>query len=227
MSNKIRSNTPNLVTCLNITSGCVALALAFHEKFDYACIAIIAAAVFDFLDGAIARVLGAYSEMGKELDSLCDVVSFGLAPAAIVYMMLPAPASYFALLIVVCGAVRLARFNVDTRQTDGFIGLPIPANALFWIGMVAFWKNFPPEQSQVWTYTLMVTLVAFAMVAPVRLPSLKFHNFKFGRENNPRFMLIIIAVAMLIWIGVPGLAVTVALYFLYGAIYTLASRKLA
>lgn len=227
MSNKIRSNTPNLVTCLNITSGCVALALAFHGKFDYACIAIVAAAVFDFLDGAIARALGAYSAMGKELDSLCDVVSFGLAPAAMVYMILPAPASYFALLIAVCGALRLARFNVDTRQTDGFIGLPIPANALFWIGMVAFWKNFPPTPSQTWTYALMVALVALAMVAPVRLPSLKFHDFKLGRENNPRFMLIIITVALLIWIGVPGLAVTVALYFLYGAISTLASRKLA
>ncbi|MCM1311053.1 MAG: CDP-diacylglycerol--serine O-phosphatidyltransferase [Bacteroides sp.] len=224
--NKVRSNTPNLITCLNITSGCIALVFAFAGKYDYASVAIIAAAVFDFLDGAMARALGAYSEMGKELDSLCDVVSFGLAPAALVYMQLPAPANYCALLIAVCGALRLARFNVDTRQHDGFIGLPIPANALFWIGMTAFWTNYPPTQTQVWTYAAMTILVALSMVAPVSLPSLKFHNFKPGRENNPRFIIIIITIALLLWLGISGLAVVIPIYFLYGAISTLASKKL-
>lgn len=225
--NKVRSNIPNFITCLNIASGTVAIALAFAGMLDYACAAIVAAAVFDFLDGAIARALKAYSDMGKELDSLCDVVSFGVAPAALVYIQLPAPARWFALLIAVCGALRLARFNVDTRQTDGFIGLPIPANALFWIGMTAFWQQFPPMLSQVWTYAVMVALVAFAMVAPVRLPSLKFHDFKPSRENNPRFAIIIITVALLFWLGISGLAVVIPLYFLYGAISTLAARKLS
>lgn len=225
--NKIRSNTPNLVTCLNIASGCVALVFAFSGRYDYASIAIIAAAFFDFMDGAIARALGAYSAVGKELDSLCDVVSFGVAPAALVYMQLPAPASYCAILIAICGALRLARFNVDTRQTDGFIGLPIPANALFWIGMTAFWRIFPPTQAQELTYALMTVLVALSMVAPVRLPSLKFHDFKLSRENNPRFLIIIITIGLLIWLGITGLAVVVPLYFLYGAISTLASRKLS
>lgn len=225
--NKIRANIPNFITCLNIASGSVAIALAFAGMLNYACAAIIAAAVFDFLDGAMARALKAYSDMGKELDSLCDVVSFGVAPAALVYVQLPAPACWFALLIAVFGALRLARFNVDTRQTDGFIGLPIPANALFWIGMTAFWSQFPPMPSQVWTYAAMVALVAFAMVAPVRLPSLKFHDFRPSRENNPRFAIIIITIALLFWLGISGLAVVIPLYFLYGAISTLASRKLS
>jgi len=225
--NKVRSNTPNLITCLNIASGCVALVFAFSGEYDYASLAIVAAALFDFLDGAVARLLGAYSAMGKELDSLCDVVSFGLAPAALVYMQLPAPACYCALLIAVCGALRLARFNIDTRQTDGFIGLPIPANAIFWIGMTAFWKDFPPTDAQAWTYAAVVILVALAMVAPVGLPSLKFHNFKPSRENNPRFLIIFITIATLLWLGIPGLAIVVLLYFLYGAISTLANRKLS
>lgn len=226
MSNKIIANIPNAITCLNITSGCVAVAFAFAGRFDLASVAICAAALFDFLDGAAARLLKAYSPMGKELDSLCDVVSFGVAPAAMVYLMLPAPANYFALAIAVCGALRLARFNVDTRQTDGFIGLPIPANALFWIGMVALWQEFPPQASSAWTYAALVVLVALTMVAPVHLPSLKFHDFKLSRENNPRFLIVIITVALLFWLGVPGLAVAIALYFLYGAVATLASRKL-
>lgn len=216
MSNKIISSIPNTITCLNITSGCVAIALAFAGNFTGASIAIVAAAVFDFLDGAVARALKAYSDMGKELDSLCDIVSFGLAPAAMVYMLLPAPASYAALAIPVCGALRLARFNIDTCQTNGFIGLPIPANALFWIGMAALWNQHPVASDAALPYAAMTILVALAMVAPVRLPSLKFHDFKPGRENNPRFMIIIMTLTLLIWLGIPGLAVAVAIYFLYG-----------
>lgn len=222
MSNKIIKSIPNSITCLNIASGCIAVALAFAGNYVGASIAICAAAVFDFLDGAVARALKAYSPMGKELDSLCDVVSFGVAPAAMVYTLLPAPASYFALAIPVCGALRLAKFNIDTRQTDGFIGLPIPANALFWIGMAALWSENPVAGGHTaWVYGAMVVAAALTMVAPVRLPSLKFHDFKPGRENNPRFMIIIITVALLCWLGTPGLAVAIAIYFLYGALSTL------
>lgn len=225
MSNIIVKSIPNAVTCLNIASGCIALALAFSGNIQWASVAIIAAAVFDFLDGAVARALKAYSPIGAELDSLCDVVSFGVAPAAIVYTLLPAPACYFALAIPVCGALRLARFNVETSKVEGFIGLPIPANALFWIGMAAFWQNCPPAAESAWTYALMVVLVALAMVAPVHLPSLKFHDFKLGRENNPRYLTIIITVALVAWLGMAGFAAAIALYFLYGAISTLANRR--
>lgn len=226
MSNKIISSIPNTITCLNIASGCIAIALAFAGMYTWASIAICAAAIFDFADGAAARLLKAYSPMGKELDSLCDVVSFGVAPAAMVYMLLPAPANYAALAIAICGALRLARFNIDTRQTNGFIGLPIPANALFWIGMAALWQEFPPQASSAWAYAAMVVLVALTMVSPVRLPSLKFHDFKLNRENNPRFLIIIITIALICWLGVPGLAVAIALYFLYGAVSTLSAPKL-
>lgn len=226
MSNKIRASIPNAVTCMNVASGCVALALAFAGHFDWASIAICAAAMFDFMDGALARLLKAYSPLGKELDSLSDLVSFGVAPAAMVYLLLPAPANYFALAIPVCGALRLAKFNIDTRQTSGFIGLPIPANALFWIGMASFWQHHAPQPAQVWTYAIMVVVVALSMLAPVRLPSLKFHSARPSRENTPRYMVLIITAACVLWLGVPGLAVAIALYFLYGAVLTLGSRKI-
>lgn len=225
MKIKIRQSIPNAVTCLNVTSGCIAVALAFAGDYIGASIAICAAAVFDFLDGAVARLLDAYSPMGKELDSLSDLVSFGVAPAAMVYTMLPAPVSYFAIAIPVCGALRLAKFNIDTRQVNGFIGLPIPANALFWIGMVSFWQTNPSQLSAATTAILIVAM-ALTMLAPVRLPSLKFHSARPSMENSPRYIIIIATALLVAWLGMPGLAVAIALYFLYGAVMTLATRSL-
>lgn len=225
MSNNIKASIPNAVTCLNVVSGCVAIALAFAGKFDLASIAICAAAFFDFMDGAMARLLNAYSPLGKELDSLSDLVSFGVAPAAMVYVLLPEPAKWLAIAIPVCGALRLAKFNIDTRQTSGFIGLPIPANALFWIGMAALWQQYPVAQSQAWTYAAVVVLVSLAMLAPVYLPSLKFHGMKPSQENTPRYLIILITIACVGLFGVPGLAVAIAIYFLFGAILTLSGRR--
>ncbi len=219
--NSLRLSIPNVITCLNIASGCVAVTLAFAGLYRWASIAICAAAAFDFMDGAVARLLNAYSPLGKELDSLSDLVSFGVAPAAMVYMLLPAPANYFAILIPVLGAIRLAKFNIDTRQTNGFIGLPIPANALFWIGMVSLWKTQPPHVGQWASYAILVAVVALAMLAPVKLPSLKFHSARPSRENTPRYLIILVTAGLIVWLGVPGLAVAIALYFLYGAAMSL------
>jgi len=224
MSNKLRTSIPNSVTCLNIASGCVAIAFAFAGKFEWASLAICAAALFDFLDGALARLLNAYSPLGKELDSLSDMVSFGVAPAAMVYILLPEPVSYFALAIPVCGALRLAKFNLDTRQTSGFIGLPIPANALFWIGEVSLWQTSPTTEANMWYRAAIVLLVSLAMLSPVRLPSLKFHSARPSRENTPRYLILIISAGCIVAFGVPGFAIAIGLYFLYGAISTVAAR---
>lgn len=205
---------------MNLVSGCVALVLAFNGQYGYASIAICSAAVFDFLDGAVARAIGAYSEIGAELDSLSDLVSFGVAPGLMVYCQLPAPYNLAAIAIPVCGALRLAKFNVDTRQTSSFIGLPIPANALFWIGASAFWAQYPQSVDPI-VWTIVVLAVALSMLAPVNLPSLKFHDFKFQGENRVRFFLIILTVALVALLGVPGLSVVIACYLMIGAFSTL------
>ncbi|MDE6683100.1 MAG: CDP-diacylglycerol--serine O-phosphatidyltransferase, partial [Muribaculaceae bacterium] len=144
--NTIKKNIPNSITCLNILAGLLSIVCSIKGEsplwglrgYEWGYILIGIAAVADFLDGFCARLLHAYSEMGKELDSLCDLVSFGVAPAFAVYACMDANGEewmkWLALLIPVAGALRLARFNVDTRQTVNFIGLPIPANAIFWIG---------------------------------------------------------------------------------------------
>ena len=150
--NAIRNNIPNAITSLNLLCGCMACIAAFHcndtmcgsaiKGYECAFILIGLAAVADFFDGLVARLLHAVSAIGAELDSLADLVSFGLAPAMVLYnMMLGHGAGHWALvalLLPVFGALRLARFNVDTNQTTTFTGLPIPANAIFWIGLTAW-----------------------------------------------------------------------------------------
>ncbi|HEX7411488.1 MAG TPA: CDP-alcohol phosphatidyltransferase family protein, partial [Bacteroidales bacterium] len=140
----MKQHIPNFVTSLNLFSGCVGVAASFSGHTTAAVILMGAAALFDFADGLMARALHVKSAIGKELDSLADVVSFGLLPGAIMYQLmlistnLPGkeagwmnPYPYLAFLITVFSALRLAKFNIDTRQSDSFIGLPTPANALF------------------------------------------------------------------------------------------------
>lgn len=144
MANFITRNIPNTLTCGNLVSGCIATVMALGGDARYALIWIIIGAVFDFFDGMSARLFGVSSPIGKELDSLADDVTFGVAPSAIVFAQLSVMEyptvlasvepyiPYCAFLIAAFSALRLAKFNLDTRQTTSFIGMPTPANALFW-----------------------------------------------------------------------------------------------
>lgn len=241
MIKRIVSSIPNAITCCNLLSGCIAVIFAFNLDAECASlsgrqwvyISIFAAAVFDFCDGLSARALHAYSDIGKELDSLSDLVSFGVAPGMLIFNTMlgagtPAWLAASALIVPVFGGLRLAKFNVDTEQSHTFKGLPIPANALFWIGMVSFWQANHPQDSQAWSTTsaILIVAMALAMLAPVRLPSLKFHSARPSMENSPRYIIIIATALLVAWLGVPGLAVAIALYFLYGAVKTLTTRSL-
>ena len=147
---KIRKHIPNLLTCLNIVVGCYACILALDGDYRGAMTAIIIAAVFDFADGFAARLLNAFSPIGKDLDSLADIVSFGVAPGMIIFDFLDRIQNMVdwnyaitgklfvlvALIVPVFSALRLAVFNNDNRQTSSFIGLPVPAHALLWASLV-------------------------------------------------------------------------------------------
>lgn len=224
MIKKIKANIPNAITCLNLLSGCVACIFAFHSQetfgafkgYELVYILIGAAAIFDFFDGAAARLLHATSNIGKELDSLSDLISFGVAPAMLMYNTMTfhngaSYSAYAALAIAVFGAIRLARFNVDDRQTDTFIGLPIPANAIFWIGASALIYKFgyPGDTAVIVTLIIMSLL----MVAPIKMYSLKFHNLNL-KENIKRYIIILAAILFVIFFGICGLAYEIILYIL-------------
>lgn len=172
-----------------------------------------AAALFDFCDGAAARLLKAYSLIGKELDSLSDLASFGIAPAMLVMNTMLAAGngwlSYFALFIPVMGALRLAKFNVDDRQTTSFIGLPIPANAIFWVGAVA-WMNQHVVPAP-WVTLILVAAVSLLMVSEIPMFSLKFKNFAW-RENVRRYAVILAAILFVVFEGIPGFAWSIIFY---------------
>lgn len=221
--NSIKGYIPNTVTCLNLLAGAIACILSFHLQqelaygllgYQWAFIAIGVAAIFDFLDGALARVLHAYSDLGKQLDSLSDLISFGLAPSFLMYNYIYANTnnpfmSAVALWIVVMGALRLAKFNIDERQTTSFVGLPIPANALFWIGAVA-WLMHTGYPGNI-AIDLLVIAFPLLMVSELKIFSLKFTNLKLS-ENLHRYVLAVACILFLIFLGVPGLALTIIFY---------------
>ena len=222
--NAIVKNIPNSITCLNLVSGLLAVAAAFQGNgpmwglsgYQWCWIFIGIAAVADFLDGFAARLLHAYSSLGKELDSLCDLVSFGVAPAMLILNTMlhhgvALPLCLVTLMIPVCGAIRLAKFNNDTEQATVFRGLPIPANALFWIGVYGWCQSYTFPG---WTViAVLVVLVSLAMTARFKMFSLKFKNFNFA-ENFIRYVMLLMAVAFVVLYGLSGLIWTVLLYLL-------------
>lgn len=229
---------PNIFTLLNLFFGCIAIVFALQnsieitadgqfvrltEELYYASLFIGIAAVIDFLDGFVARALNASSEMGKQLDSLADVVSFGAAPSIILYQFLRMsfirenegvetsmlwlmPAFVFAC----AGAYRLARFNLDTEQSFGFKGVPIPAAGLVVASLPLIYWNIQTEMVYTilmnkWFLYGLIILLSFLMVSKLPLMALKFKDFSI-KSNLPKFILVGIAVAtalLLKWLAIP------------------------
>lgn len=223
MANCITRHIPNALTCMNLFSGCIACVMAFHANFEMAMLFIVIGAVFDFFDGLAARLLHAYSNIGKDLDSLADDVSFGVAPALIVFSLfkeinypdylsfLANWLPYAAFLIAIFSALRLAKFNNDTRQTTSFIGLPVPANALFWASLIAGCK---PIASYHPLLTLaLVCLFSWLLVSEIHMFSLKFKNLSW-KDNKIAFIFVIISAILLITLKIAGFAAVIVWYIL-------------
>ncbi len=223
--NSLTRQIPNAITCLNILSGTAAIISAVHghdpflglDGFSWAFIFIGIAAVADFCDGMAARLLKAYSELGKELDSLCDCVSFGVAPAVMLWRLMQYGdhpwLGWCALLIAAAGAVRLARFNIDMRQATSFIGLPIPANAIFWIGYVAMASGGADFLLSPWAFIPVLLVECWLMNSPLHIFSLKLKNLKWC-GNEVRYLLVIAAIALVASLGVGGLLWLIVVYVL-------------
>lgn len=219
----IRKHIPNTITCLNIISGCVSIYFSFKGAFTYALVAVLAAAVFDFLDGLAARTLHAYSDVGKELDSLCDVVSFGVAPALMLvnFMFLtgavPPWVCFFPLLIAAFSAVRLAKFNLDTRQSENFIGLPVPANALFLCSLTAyadFSVNAYNSLTNVWLLPLITVVFSYLLVSEMPFFSMKLKSIGW-KVNRVRYVFLILAVVTVIIGAVIGIRWEGILFYVF------------
>lgn len=241
---------PNTITALNLVCGSIAVFLAIDGRLGLAALFILAAAVFDFFDGFSARLLKAYSSIGKELDSLADTVSFGLAPAAIVFTMLEFTlfgenlsiydialgASWnqrivllTSLVIPVAGAFRLAKFNTDDRQSDQFLGMPIPANAIFFasLGLILEWGSNEAISAVILNKYVLLTSVficSFLMVSELPMFSMKFKNLQL-KENAIRFLFLGTTLLMLIFLQVFALPLIIIWYVLLSVITYFAAMK--
>ena len=215
----IRKHIPNTITCLSLVSGCIATVMALQDNYLWAAIWIIIAAVFDFLDGFAARLLKAYSPMGKELDSLSDMVSFGVAPGMIVFSMLGQASlpyiPYLAFVIPAFSGLRLAKFNIDERQTTSFIGMPVPAHALFWASVG--YSLSPLSQANNVLFIVVTLVVALAtsllLVSEIPMFSLKIKTVAW-KGNERRYILVGCAVLFVAFFGMLGIAGTILLYIL-------------
>lgn len=239
---------PNLLTSLNLVCGSLAVIFAIDGHLTWAGIFISLAAVLDFLDGVAARLLKAYSEMGKELDSLADMVSFGLAPGAILFTLLEfslfgenqpiwnISAQWYiwlilfsALIMPVMSALRLARFNVKQSDENYFSGLPTPANGLFWasLGLMLEIPKYQELLKLLYSTHMLLLLGLFTsgmLVISMPMFSLKFKNLKL-KENWYRYIFLILAVFFLSVFHIYGLAATIFLYISLNIIFYLAGIR--
>ena len=238
LSEMIRKHIPNFITCLNIVSGSLGVLFAIKGELTIAVFFIFLAAIFDFLDGMAARILKAYSPMGKELDSLADMISFGLAPGMV--MMVMQESSLFginvkvenlsalslweigcissSLLIPVTSALRLAKFNLDTRQTESFIGLPVPANAIF-ISALALIMVHGKYQFidniilQPWVLIVITIGLSLLLVSELPMFSLKFKSLTW-KDNRVRYIFLGISTALILVLNIYGIAASVMIFIL-------------
>ena len=222
----MRRHIPNTITCCNLLSGCVAAMYAFEGMYPFAFVFIIAGAVFDFFDGLTARALKVSSPIGKELDSLADVITFGFAPAAMVFswlrecadahldMLLAFAMPFAAFLLVAFSALRLAKFNVDERQTSSFIGLPTPANALFWGALVLGSHDTIVAQPYGWVAVIvLIGLFSWLLVAEIPMFSLKFKNLTW-KSNRIAYTFLLVSLVLLILLGLNGLSAVIGWYII-------------
>ncbi|MBR2947530.1 MAG: CDP-diacylglycerol--serine O-phosphatidyltransferase [Bacteroidales bacterium] len=226
---------PNSITCLNLISGVIAIIFSFNEQFDYAVLAIIVAALFDFMDGLAARMFKAYSDMGKELDSLADTVSFGVAPSLIGFNYLngfpdiPTYSSYIILVMAALSAVRLAKFNLDTRQSENFLGLPVPANGLFFSSLITLAYHYPQVANSIvhsgYIIPLLAIFLGLLLVSEIPMFSMKLKSLKW-RENRIRYTFLIIIIPVSVAIYLLGIHWTGIISFIFGS-YIIANIAIA
>lgn len=218
--NAIKRNIPNAITSLNLLFGCIALIFIFQNRLADASWLVVFAGIADFFDGMAARLLKVHSPIGKELDSLADMVSFGVVPGMMVFKLIGN--DYFewaGLCIPVFAALRLAKFNIDTRQANYFIGVPTPAVSLLIasfpliINHNAYWQNIYSSNTDFvcWFFAILAVICSALMVSPINLISLKFKNLSW-RDNKARYLLLLLSSASIIAFQFAAVPVIMILY---------------
>ena len=226
----MKKHIPNSITCCNLISGCIATGFAFAGNIKVALLLIIIGAVFDFFDGMFARLLNVSSPIGKELDSLADVITFGLAPSTIIFSQLHVMSyptfleplrdylPYVAFIMAAFSALRLAKFNLDERQALGFIGLPTPANALFWGSLlVGVGEKLETRPWALYFILAGVLINSWLLVSEIPMFALKFKHWSF-KGNEVKYLFLITCCPLVVIFGISSFAIIIAWYVILSAI---------
>ncbi len=245
----IKKHIPNTITCGNLLCGCLAIVSAFEGNLVWSAYYVGIAAVLDFFDGFTARLLNVHSEIGKQLDSLADMVTFGVVPGIVMYQLLSFKAAtsetpivegsivnllpYVAFLIPIFSAIRLAKFNIDTRQTTSFIGVPTPANALL-ICSIPLILAFQPMIGSInvstilssSTLIILTVLMSLLLVAELPLFALKFKNFGWA-DNKIRYSFLVISLILLFVFKFIAIPFIIFLYILLSVVNTYIEKPIS
>jgi len=238
----LKNHIPNFITLLNLFCGCLAIVASFKFDLIFASLFVFIGAFFDFIDGFLARLFNARSDVGKELDSLADVVTFGVVPSIIIYQLIQnysfdcqildkyKAMNYFPFIIALFSAIRLAKYNIDNRQTISFLGLPTPANAIFWASVPIILYQYEhnlnynflnPYFAYVFhnPYYLMLLTLIFSILLVVELPlfSVKFKDLSWS-NNKIRYYFLIAALVLIIFFQFTALPLIIVLYVLMSVI---------
>ena len=228
----MKKHIPNTITCLNLISGCIATYWAFQGDYQIALLFIVIGAVFDFFDGMTARLLHVSSPIGKELDSLADDITFGFAPSAIIFSFLQSTTAvanstlytlhstlpYLAFIMAAFSALRLAKFNLDERQALGFIGLPTPANALFWGALiVGLGDKIATLPYAPWLVLAAMLVSSWLLVSEIPMFALKFKTWGW-QGNQVKYLFLLSCIPLLLLLGISGIAAIIAWYILLSVV---------
>lgn len=225
-----RRQIPNILTLCNLLSGCASVYFVSSGNFRWAAIMVLIAAVFDLFDGMVARLLGVAGPMGVQLDSLADVVSFGVAPSFMAFEMIRMQGqvaewvAFLSMLMAAASAFRLAKFNIDNEQKNLFKGIPTPANAIFWSSLAMYGYN---SGNWINSYFLLVLamIMSFLLVCNLKMFAFKSRDWSWKVQKYVYFFLIAV-ILLVIFFGYLGLAVSVVLYPLFSWLHFTHRKKI-
>ena len=219
----MKKHIPNSITCLNLFSGCIGILLLLKGDYTGAFYCVLASGIFDFFDGMVARLLHVKSLIGKELDSLADVVSFGFLPGAVMYMLLQEVTTnpylpYAGFIITVFSALRLAKFNIDERQTSDFIGVNTPMNTFLVISLPFIGEKYPDYIFNVYVLLALTLILSFLLISEWRLFSMKLSSLTWA-DNKFKYIFVLIAALLIVFLGLLAIPFIFVLYLLFSWLY--------
>lgn len=198
----MKRHIPNAITCANLFSGCIGIVFAFKGELETAAYFVLLSGIFDFFDGMVARLLNVKSEIGKQLDSLADMVSFGFLPGVVMFQLLlvsdyqSAYLPYLGFIITVFSALRLAKFNIDERQTEDFIGLNTPMNTLFIVSLPFIAKDYPEIIGSTLTLIAIIAITSYLLISEIKIFSFKLSDTSWAK-NKMKFIFLILSLVLI------------------------------